>query len=128
MANNTWRWRPLLEIIVISAIAALLHFLALKLFTIETAAFIYEVYQLYGYFLLGSLLILFILIVIEKRNKDQVGYTFLILTSIKMVGAYLLLRPVLEQNIKVEKINFFVVFAIFLTFETIVSSRMLNRP
>ncbi|MBD3581611.1 hypothetical protein [Flavobacterium selenitireducens] len=127
MTNNTKRWRPLIEIFVISCLAALLHFLILKLFSIDTTAFVYGLVELYVYFLAASLAIVTALVVIEKRNKDQVGYTFLILTSVKMVGAYLLLRPVLEQGIKAEKINFFVVFALFLAFETIVSGRMLNR-
>lgn len=127
MTNNSGRWRPLIEIVAISCVAALLQFLILKLFSIDTTAFVYGVIELYGYFLIASIAIVAALIVIEKRNKDQVGYTFLILTSVKMVGAYLLLRPVLEQGIKAEKINFFVVFALFLAFETVVSSRMLNR-
>lgn len=97
------------------------------LLAIDTSAFVYSPMALYAYFLIPALTILTVLIFVQRKNKDIVGNTFLILTSVKMVYAYLLLRPVLEQGIKAEKINFFFVFALFLTFETIVSSRMLNR-
>ena len=127
MINKLRRWRPLLEIFVIAVIAVILHVFMLRMIGIPLGSFVYSPTELYVYFLTASIVILAVLIAVERRNKDQVGYTFLILTSVKLVGAYLLLRPVLELNVKAEKINFFMVFALFLTFETIVASRMLNR-
>lgn len=125
--NSFGRWRPIVEIIVISILAAVLHALTLHLFKVYTDAFVYAPLELYVYFLIASVIILLVLIIVEKRNKDNVGYTFLIITSAKMVLAYFLLRPVLAHDMKIEKINFFVIFALFLAFETITASRMLNR-
>ncbi|NUY80162.1 hypothetical protein HUK80_04585 [Flavobacterium sp. MAH-1] len=127
MMNSFGRWRPIVEIVGISILAAALHALILHLFNVGTDAFVYAPLELYAYFLIASVIILLVLIIVEKRNKDNVGYTFLIITSAKMVFAYFLLRPVLAHDLKIEKINFFVIFALFLAFETITASRMLNR-
>jgi hypothetical protein len=52
------------------------------------------------------------------------------LTFIKMGISYILLNPILNsssQFLKVEKINFFITFALFLTIETVVTIRILNN-
>ncbi|RZJ67883.1 MAG: hypothetical protein EOO50_03415 [Flavobacterium sp.] len=127
MSNKFGRWRPIFEILGISIVFGALHVLFFRLLQVDTRIFVYSNLELYAYFLVASILILAVLIIAQRKNQDYVGYTFLIATSAKMVGAYILLRPVLEQNIKAEKINFFVVFALFLAFETVTASRMLNR-
>lgn len=127
MINSLGRWRPVAEIFGIASVFAVLNFLMLRWFAVDTAVFVYSVFELYGYFFAASVIILIALVIVERKNLDYVGYSFLIATSVKMVFAYLLLRPVLEQNLKIEKINFFFVFALFLTLETITTGRMLNR-
>jgi hypothetical protein len=53
---------------------------------------------------------------------------FMIATSIKMGIAYFLVRPILhvEPN-KIEKINFFAVFVLFLLLETLFTAKILNK-
>ena len=66
----------------------------------------------------------------KAKNIDSVGNTFMLLTCVKMVLAYVLLHPILESvnaNVASEKTNFFVIFAVFLTIETAVSIRLLNK-
>ncbi|MBK9225193.1 MAG: hypothetical protein IPO23_12295 [Flavobacterium sp.] len=97
---------------------------------LKEAAFHYSLLTLYLFFLICSSVIVFILIKVMKKNIDIVGQTFLLLTSIKMVVAYILLHPILQESNKLvasEKINFYSVFALFLIIETIVTIRILNK-
>ena len=67
---------------------------------------------------------------VKEKNIDNVGYTFLLITCIKMAVSYAVLYPILHSgnlNVKVEKIDFFIIFALFLTIETIVTIRILNN-
>jgi hypothetical protein len=66
----------------------------------------------------------------KEKNIDSVGQTFLLLTSIKMIIAFILLHPILQstnQLMTPEKMNFFFTFAVFLAIETIVTIRILNK-
>jgi hypothetical protein len=127
MISKIGRWRPLFDIVCIALAGAAIYVPAMHFLPIDTSDFVYAPFELYAYFLLASVAIVLILILIEHKDRIYVGNSFLVLTSLKMVYAYLLLRPVLEQKLRPEKINFFFIFALFLTFETIVTSRMLNR-
>ena len=65
----------------------------------------------------------------KDKNLDYVGMTFLLITSLKMGVSFFIVRPVLadtNQNL-VEKINFFVIFILFLAIETIITIRLLNK-
>lgn len=128
--NN--KYEPVLEVFFLSVIAFFIHELFF-FFTDKTSIkdeFMYSVPVLYLFFLVCSVIILFILIRRKEKNIDSVGQTFLLLTSIKMVIAYILLHPILQSTNKLltpEKINFFITFAIFLTIETAVTIRILNK-
>lgn len=90
----------------------------------------YTIPQLYTVFTFSSFLILGILLMVRSKNLDNVGYTFLILTSIKMGAAYFLLRPILKtvtEGFSFEKINFFIIFIYFLLIETLLTIRILNN-
>ena len=128
--NN--KYKPVLEVFFLSVIAFLIHelFFFLTDKANITAGFMYSVPVLYLFFLVCSVIILLILIRMKEKNIDSVGQTFLLLTSIKMVVAYILLHPILQstnQLLTPEKTNFFITFAIFLTIETIVTIRILNK-
>jgi len=126
------KYQPILELFAISIVAYLAHKL---FFYIEKANpsyqdFHYTIETIYGFFLLCSVLILFILIQVKQKNIDSVGQAFLLVTCIKMGISYMVLSPILhseKQNMAIEKINFFVVFALFLTIETVVTIRILNN-
>jgi len=92
-------------------------------------SFVYSLPLLYAFFGLFSITIISILYFIKKININNVGYVFLLLTSIKMAIAYVFLKPILEINLpktKTEKISFFIVFIYFLILETISTIKILN--
>ena len=126
------KYKPIIEVFFLSIIAFLLHKTILFLLgnQINETDFHYSLLTLYLFFLICSSGIVFILIKVMKKNIDIVGQTFLLLTSIKMVVAYILLHPILQESNKLvasEKINFYTVFALFLAIETIVTIRILNK-
>lgn len=128
---NLKQLRPIVELLVVSALAFAGHMLLFQwVFSGRDANFLYTVPQLYGFFLLCSIVILLILIRMKQKNIDSVGNTFMLLTCIKMVLAYVLLHPILESahsEVAAEKTNFFVIFALFLTIETTIAIRLLNK-
>jgi hypothetical protein len=82
------------------------------------------------FFGFSSVLIVFLLVKINQKNINNVGYTFLLVTSVKMALAYFFLQPILNSKtefIKMDKMNFFVIFIVFLIIETSVTIKMLNK-
>ena len=129
---NFKKYRPILEVLLLSVVVYLLHkvvfFLNDNNPKFQNFHFPIEVVD--GFFFICSVIILFILIKVKEKNIDNVGYTFLLVTFIKMGISYAVLSPILHSgnpNIKIEKLNFFVIFALFLTIETIVTARILNN-
>ena len=123
--------KPLLEATSLSSLFYLAH--KLVFFLNENNPnlqnFHFSIEVVYGFFFICSLLIILILIKVNKKNIDNVGYTFLLVTCIKMAFSYVVLSPILNSgnsNVKFEKLNFFIIFALFLTIETIVTVRILN--
>jgi TM2 domain-containing membrane protein YozV len=127
----TNRYRPLLEVIGIALTSFIIHQLILGLFYPNIQDdFHYSITTIYAYFIICSLLIILLLIKIKEKNIDSVGNTFLLITCIKMALSYILVMPLLgniTKNGQLEKFNFFVVFALFLSIETIVTIRILNK-
>jgi hypothetical protein len=124
--------KPLVTIFLIAVLGLIIHKLIFFLLVFKTIEdnFIYSIPLLYGLFSIFSLLIVGVLIKVKERNIDNVGYTFLLLTSIKLVVAYLLIQPILKASLHqtpLEKINFFIIFIYFLATETILTIRILNN-
>jgi hypothetical protein len=93
-------------------------------------SFYYSLETLYGFFLFLSLIVVLILLKINDRNFDQIGMTFLAVTSIKMILSYVALRPVLNlvpTASTIEKNSFFMIFVVFLSIETLITIRILNE-
>ncbi len=129
---NLKNFRPLLEILGISVAVYLVHklFFYLNENNPKFQNFHFPIEYIYGFFFICSVVIVFILIKVKEKNIDNVGYTFLLITCIKMAVSYAVLYPILHSgnlNVKVEKIDFFIIFALFLTIETIVTIRILNN-
>ena len=95
----------------------------------ETDSFIYPLPVVYLFFYVFTVVILALLIVISKKKKEQLGYVFLFLTAAKMGFSYLFARPILTKTIEdpTEKINFFIVFILFLVIEAYYTARLLNN-
>jgi hypothetical protein len=125
------KYQPLLEISLISVVVYALH----KLFfflneNIKFQNFFLPIEIIYVFFFCCSIIILSILIKVKEKNIDNVGSVFLLITCVKMGISYALLFPIIHsgnQNVKTEKINFFIIFFLFLTIETIVTIRLLNN-
>ena len=93
-------------------------------------SFVYPLELLYLFFGFSSVFIVYLLVKINLKNINNVGYTFLLVTSIKMALAYFFLQPILNSKtefIKFEKMNFFIIFIIFLVIETAITIKMLNK-
>jgi cytochrome bd-type quinol oxidase subunit 2 len=128
---NLKNFRPVFELAGLSAVAFACHALWFHFFASERVQhFEYSLAQLYGFFFVCALLIIIVLVMVEQKNLDSVGNTFMLLTCIQIAGAYLLLRPILaahHSDSSLEKTNFFIVFALFLTIETYVAIRILSK-
>lgn len=118
---------PLLLVILIAFGVHKWLFFVLK---INTQKFIYSLSELYVWFTLFTFLVVCVLLLVKRKSFDNVGMSFLLVTSVKMVFCYLLLRPILKvatlQN-SAEKINFFALFILFLLIETLFTIRLVNE-
>lgn len=126
------KYESLYYLFLIALPIALLNFLVLKFFLPETVytSYYYSVFTLYFLFTLASAIVLLVLIKIKEKNQEQIGYVFLVVTSIKLVLCYLLLLPVLNKvatDSNSEKINFFMIFILFLAIEVFFTSKLLNN-
>lgn len=86
-----------------------------------------SLYLLFGVFSIGVLVTVF---QVRKRNFDSVGMSFLIVTTLKLMVCSLFLRPILKSisiTAPIEKINFFVLFIVFLAIETSITILILNE-
>ena len=122
--------RPLIEVSLLALLFFILHKLYFVLPSTSDIGFYYSIETIYGFFFAASLMIIFILMVIKQKNIDSVGHVFLLITSLKIVGAYFLLRQIIingSEGLNTEKLHFYIVFAVFLTIETVVTIRILNK-
>jgi hypothetical protein len=87
----------------------------------------YSLEALYLVFSVTSALILYIVLRIDRRSHDQTGMSFLLLTTAKMLGCYLLGRPLITGGTACEKESFLFLFIFFLAIETILTIRILNK-
>lgn len=62
------------------------------------------------------------------KNKEVVGMSFMLITTIKTIAIGIIGKIyILNQNINFEKWNYFVLFIVYLLFETIIIGRRLNK-
>ncbi len=122
-----------LFIIVIAATLGFIIHKIVSYFIIEKQFednFVYSTPLLYVLFALLSMIIVFSLTKVKEVAIDYVGYAFLAFTTVKMVIAYALLRPIIHTHLPktpTEKMNFFIVFIYFLAIETCLTIRILNN-
>lgn len=126
------KYASLYYLFLIALPIALFNFLILEFLLPAAvyASFYYSVFTLYLLFALASAIILLVLIKIKDKNQEQIGYVFLVVTSVKLVLCYLLLLPVLNKvatDSNSEKINFFMIFILFLAIEVFFTSKLLNN-
>lgn len=125
-------FKTFLHLFIISIIAFVINFFLVEnvIPKHELVKWTYSIANLYSMFFVFSVFIMSLLLFVRTKNLDYVGYTYLIVTSVKMGIAYFLLRPILatttDEN-STEKINFFIVFICFLAIETLLTIRILNN-
>lgn len=92
--------------------------------------FIYSLELLYVFFFLSSMGICSFLFYINKKNINNTGFTFLLLTVAKMGIVFYFVQPILKVKAihqPTEKMSFFAIFILFLAIETFVTIRILNN-
>lgn len=118
-------------LIAISIILFGIHKIIFTFFELENSEikFKYPLVSLYSLFTTATLLIYIISILISKKNFDVVGMSFMLITSVKTIIFYVLIRSVVKGTFQInhiEKINFMITFFLFLAIETIFVIRLLN--
>jgi hypothetical protein len=127
---NLKNYKPILNLVLLAGIAYLIHKLIFYLLKLDEVSFLYSMETLYLLFLGMSTLIFIVVLKVKQRSFDNTGMSFLLATTAKMGFCYLILKPILRLNThdnSLEKINFFMIFALFLTIETVLTIRILNR-
>lgn len=126
-------FKPVWIFLKISIVLYILHKLLFYFLesVINSATFYHSIETLYFFFVATGIIILLISIFVKQKSLDNVGMTFLLATNINIVFCYLLLRPILAmgtaRNNNFDKFNFFGMFILFLTVETIIVIRLLNK-
>jgi hypothetical protein len=126
------KFQSLLEVFIASFLIFLIHkaFFYFNENNPKYQNFHFPLEVIYNFFLVCSLIIIFILILVKEKSIDNVGNAFLLTTCLKIGISFVLLNPILNSenpNIGFEKMNFFVIFALFLIIETVVTIRILNN-
>jgi hypothetical protein len=121
---------PFLTLLAIAFTLFIIHKIVFYSLDINQKSFHYSLEILYLFFFVFSAIIFRVLLIVKERSFDNVGMSFLLATSIKMVFCYLILRPILQipkADNPAEKINFFMLFIVFLTIETLFTIRLVNE-
>lgn len=108
----------------------ILHKTVFWAFDIQEISFEYPLELLYLFFFILSAIIIKILLIVKQKSFDNVGMSFLLATSVKMIFCYLILRPLLQlpkTSNPAERINFFILFIVFLAIETLFTIRLVNE-
>jgi hypothetical protein len=121
---------PFLFLIPIAVLIYFVHLQILYFIGVNPQQFFYPLEIEYSCFALATALIVFVLQKIKQKNFDTVGLAFLWITSIKMTVCFFAVRPILQiqsPTAAIEKINFFVIFIVFLAIETALTISFLNE-
>jgi hypothetical protein len=129
---NLQKFKSIFTLLVLGTIGYLIHktafyFSVPKLYQDN---FVYTLELLYLFFFSFSAFLVLVLDKVKQKSINSVGYTFLLLTTLKMGIAYIFLKPILAANLEktpTEKMSFFIIFIYFLAMETYVTIRILNN-
>lgn len=94
------------------------------------SSFTHSLFKIYTFFTILSFTILLVLIKISQKSMTNVGMIFIILTTFKMGIAFMFLKPILNSSsefVSIEKINFLIIFLLFLTTETLLTIQLINK-
>jgi len=123
-------FNPFLGLFSIVFLIYIVHKLVFFAFNVNDGSFFYSLEILYLFFFVLSIIIVKVVLIVKEKSFDNVGMSFLLATSIKMIICYLILRPLLQlpkTNSATERINFFILFTVFLAIETVFTIRLVNE-
>ena len=120
--------KPLLAITLPIFIVHLLLFKYTSLSEYQNE-FYYSIPFLYLIFFICTKTCLFIIVRVSQKNFDSTGMTFMLVSTLQTILAFLIAKPILNSNTStsLEKANYFFIFILFLAIETIISIRILNK-
>lgn len=123
----TNKFRPILDATGLSMLAVIVHLAIAYFLKLPDGLSLLAV--LYGALFTATAIILLILIKIMFRNIDNVGYTFMLLTCIKMVIIYLVFKTFATEigTEGLPKAHLIAAFFVMLGVETWCTVRMLNK-
>lgn len=126
------KFLPIFIILIFTVISYFCHKLLFAAFPEKFPSdnFYLSLEKTYLFYATSSIVVISILLLIKDKLFDNLGMVFLIVSSIKMILCYGLLRMLVNpspQNISIEKTNFFVMFLLFLAMETVITIRILNN-
>ena len=121
-------FKPLL---IISIPIFIIHYFIFEFTSLQEKkeAFYYSISFLYLLFFILSKISLFIISKVAQKNFDATGMAFMLITTLKTIIAFLFAKPILDNSFSsnIEKANYFFIFIFFLTIETIISIKILNK-
>lgn len=119
-----------LQLILLTIVSFGLHYVALEVFEMQALWDVahYNLLQLYFFVFITTLVMSALMIVVEKFLPQNLGFAFLIVLTIKLIGSYLFIQPVLDLGEVQDfvKHNFLIIFLMYLCFDVYVSYRLLN--
>lgn len=86
--------------------------------------------RFYIFLTLLNLFTFYVLLKVDQKKSEYVGYTFLGFVLIKMVVSFVFLYPIIQSNmLEKEKfiLVFFALYFIYLIFETVSSMSLINK-
>jgi hypothetical protein len=102
-------------------------------FVFENSSFSLQnnlIQRFYMFLTLLNLFTFYVLLRVDQKKSEYVGYTFLGFVLIKMVVSFVFLYPIIKANmIDKEKfiLIFFALYFIYLIFETVSSMSLINK-
>lgn len=90
----------------------------------------YNFFQTFSFFAISSIVILLLNLAVQKKAKEQLGFVFLGIMTLKVIAAYVFIAPALEYKTatsQFEKNNFFVYFLVFLAIDVYLTIQILNK-
>ena len=129
---NLQKFKSIFTLLVLGTIGYLIHKTAFYFWVpkLYQDNFVYTLELLYLFFFFFAAFLVLVLDKVKQKSINSVGYTFLLLTTLKMGVAYIFLKPILAVNLEktpTEKMSFSVIFIYFLAMETYVTIRILNN-
>ncbi|WP_445456195.1 hypothetical protein [Flavobacterium sp. HNIBRBA15423] len=120
-----------LQFILFIIVIFLANMLLVSVFQLETKfeKTTYSLSKMLVFFTISSLVLLLIHDFIRYKNKDSLGYVFMVTLTIKVIFSYFFIAPVLNATVvnSFEKTYFFCLFLIYLFIDVYFTARLLNK-